>query len=480
MKKTTLLFSALFLLGTGTAQAQITSLYSWGNTANPYGSLTISGNVLYGMTSFGGANNYGSIFSMNRDGSNYQTLWNFDDTGSISYNANGATPQGSLLLAGHKFYGVTSAGGSGRYGNVFSINTNGTGYRDLWDFQDSGSAGNASGDFPRGSLVLVGSTLFGCTANGGANSFGTLFSIDTLGHHYRDLHDFSIASGASPFYGALAVSANGKILYGTTQHGGVLAYGALFSIDTNGAHYHDIHDFNGGDGEYPYGSLIVSGAQLFGTTQSGGTGWGDGTVFTLDTGGYYFKNLLNFTGATGARPYGQVALLGSKLYGMTYAGGLYGDGVIFCLDTNGNGYKDMVDFNGLNGFQPYGNISISGDTLYGMTYDGGNYMFGNIFSLVDTSLVTGVNTVSAGSAVLNIYPNPSNGKVIVNVANGSMAASFNDIQVYNSLGEQVYPSYHMGTRFTIDLSLQPAGVYFVRVISNKGYLVGEGKVIIQK
>jgi hypothetical protein len=61
------------------------------------------------------------------------------------------------------------------------------------------------------------------------------------------------------------------------------------------------------------------------------------------------------------------------------------------------------------------------------------------------------------------------------------------VEVYNVLGEQVYtstlpPPNGGGASFSylMNLSSQPNGIYLYRVISERGALVGEGKVIIEK
>ena len=69
------------------------------------GSLTLSGSTLYGMTLSGGANGNGTIFSINTDGSGFQNLFSFSGT-------NGDNPHGSLTLSGSTLYGMTSAGGA--------------------------------------------------------------------------------------------------------------------------------------------------------------------------------------------------------------------------------------------------------------------------------------------------------------------------------------------------------------------------------
>ncbi len=50
------------------------------------------------------------------------------------------------------------------------------GYRDLWDFNA------ATGDLPEyGALTLMGNKFYGMTYGGGSGNFGVIFSIDTNG-----------------------------------------------------------------------------------------------------------------------------------------------------------------------------------------------------------------------------------------------------------------------------------------------------------
>jgi uncharacterized repeat protein (TIGR03803 family) len=138
---------------------------------NPFGSLTLSGSTLYGMTQAGGASGFGTAFKMNTDGTGFSLLHTF--TGSSS---DGSIPYGSLTLSGSTLYGMTTRGGTNNIGTAFQMNTNGTGFALLRSF-----AGYPSdGGIPYGSLTLDGSTLYGMTSAGGASGFGTAFSIGVV------------------------------------------------------------------------------------------------------------------------------------------------------------------------------------------------------------------------------------------------------------------------------------------------------------
>jgi uncharacterized repeat protein (TIGR03803 family) len=103
--------------------------------------------------------------------------------------------------------------------------------------------------------------------------------------------------------------------------------------------YSILYNFAGGgtDGLNPYGSLTLSGSTLYGMTYdgpqaAGPPGYHDpGTVFKInpDGTGYQILHYFNPTAGDGTGPFGDVTLVGSKLYGMTYIGGSSGDGVIF-------------------------------------------------------------------------------------------------------------------------------------------------------
>ncbi len=135
----------------------------------PWGSPTLSGATLYGMTYGGGANGDGNIFSVGIDGTNYQNLVSFTGTGG---SASGLNPRGSLILSGTTLYGTTVFGGVNHRGNLFSVGIDGTGYQDLYNF-----AGGTDGGYPGADLTLSAGTLFGMASTFGANGDGTLFAL---------------------------------------------------------------------------------------------------------------------------------------------------------------------------------------------------------------------------------------------------------------------------------------------------------------
>jgi uncharacterized repeat protein (TIGR03803 family) len=127
---------------------------------------------------------------------------------------------------------MTFYGGASGEGIIFSISTSGSGFTDLHDF--SGSA--TDGAFPNGNLTLTGSTLYGMTDGGGANTDGIIFSINTNGTGFSDIHDFSngAADGGYGGWGYFyyltenSFTQSGNTLYGMTFLGGASGGGAIF------------------------------------------------------------------------------------------------------------------------------------------------------------------------------------------------------------------------------------------------------------
>jgi len=251
------------------------------NQCNPYGAPVVSGSRLYGMNVSSLTGLKGEIFAMNTDGSAFQVLHEFagkpDD---------GATPYGSLTLVGSRLYGMTytgghngiDGGGSG-YGVIFAIDTDGNNYQVLHHFEGFPSDGR----HPYGALTLVGSKLYGMTSSAGPGGGGVIFSINLDGSGYQVILDFSIASGYStggPF-GSLTLW--GSKFYGLTSAGGPGgASGVIFRVNPDGTGFQILHSFkyDQGDGGMPLGDVTFAGSRLFGWTYANGT-YNGGVFFSL-------------------------------------------------------------------------------------------------------------------------------------------------------------------------------------------------------
>jgi uncharacterized repeat protein (TIGR03803 family) len=317
----------------------------------PNGGLILSGDTLYGTAGGGGTNGLGTVFAVNTNGLNFRTLHNFS-------NSDGIHPEAGLLLSGSTLYGTTDAGGNGGSGTVFAINTDGTGFTNLYSF--SAEATNALGIYtnldgarPLAGLIISGSTLYGTAESGGTNGFGTVFAINTNSTGFTNLYNFTGGDdGANPYARLLLA---GSTLYGTVSAGGTNGTGALFSVSTNGLGFKNIYSFSisvnygpNSDGANPLGGLILSSNILYGTARNAGTN-GNGTVFAINTNGTGFTTLHNLKASDdGSYPGGGLILSGNTLYGTAAFGGSGGSGTVFSILLGASAPKLNINLSGTN------------------------------------------------------------------------------------------------------------------------------------
>lgn len=312
--------------------------------AEPEAGLVASGDILYGTATAGGSGNAGTVFAVKAGTTNLTVLHYFTSLNPVTYtNMDGATPSGPPVLSGNILYGSTTYGGTSGFGVIFRVEIDGSNFMVLHNFLGGTDSANPNGD-----LLLAGNTLFGTTTYGGSLQHGTVFAVQTNGLGFTNLYSFSGGSdGAYPFVGLALI---GNTLYGVTSYGGSNSLGSVFALETNGANFHLVHSFSALsydldtgtftniDGYEPGTALTVAGGQLCGTAGSGGSA-GSGTVFELSTDGSYFSVLHNFTAtesgsetnADGNDPFGRLLLVGNTLYGTTDGGGINGDGTVFSL-----------------------------------------------------------------------------------------------------------------------------------------------------
>lgn len=130
--------------------------------------MTLVGSTLYGTT-VGSSLNDGSVFSMNLDGSNFQTIHTFDGITS-------GWPIGELIESNLTLYGTTFHG-NGLNGSVYSIGLDGSNFKVISKIE----APTAPRE-PASALTLLGSTLYGTTtgfssSNTPPDRFGTIFAV---------------------------------------------------------------------------------------------------------------------------------------------------------------------------------------------------------------------------------------------------------------------------------------------------------------
>ena len=334
-----------------------------------FGGLAQSGNTMYGTATNGGAYNEGGIFSINADGSGYNIIYSFGNSGNRTF----STP----AISGNTLYGITENGGTYGNGIIYSVNTNGGSYNVLYSFGSIPHDGTPWQTYAV--LAISGNMLYGTTVFGGTNGDGTIFSINTNGGSYNVLYNFGTTNnGAVPDTG-LAIS--GNTLYGTTPINIGNNNGVVFSIGTNGGGYNVLHTF----ALTGPSQITLFGNTLYGTDYSGGT-YGNGIIFSIKTNGGYYNALYSFGSVAndGWAPFGVFAMSGNTLYGTTEHGGsVYpaAGGTVFTVGTSGGSYNVLHSF-GADADDPFAGVILIGNTLYGTitgSSDGANY--GTIFSI---------------------------------------------------------------------------------------------------
>jgi uncharacterized repeat protein (TIGR03803 family) len=317
------------------ASGAVKVLYSFrgGNDGSePDGTLIALDGTFYGTTQYGGPSGDGTVFAVTPAGKEH-----------VVYSFKGGTDGAEPLLAGlvavnGSLYGTTNAGGepSCKHGDivgcgiVFELSKGGK-ERVLHRFKNK-----PDGACPSGSLLVVGTKIYGTTNFGGKYGNGSVFSVTTAGRE-RVFYSFGgYPDGSMPFAGLTEV--NGS-LYGTTTLGGAYeGAGTVFELTGSGTE-HVLHSFHGTpDGALPYAALTADGGTLYGTTELGGNGQkscvgrglvGCGTVFSITTGGDY-NVLYRFTGGSdGSDPLASLVSETNGYYGTTLSGGTNNRGTIF-------------------------------------------------------------------------------------------------------------------------------------------------------
>jgi uncharacterized repeat protein (TIGR03803 family) len=381
------------------AQAQkfkvLHTFHGW-NGAEPVGGLVrdAAGNI-YGTTGVGGSGNCsgdtgcGTAFKLDSNG---KQIWSHKFNGK-----NGAIPYAGLLRdSSGNLFGTTLEGGDLRCnppygcGTVFKLDKTGQKETVLHRF-----TGPPDGYFPRAPLVEdKGGNLYGTTYEGGTDSMGTVFVIDTAGRE-TILHSFTGppdggGDGAFPDPGVIR-DAQGN-LYGVTFAGGAYGGGAAYEVSSGGEETL-LYSFLGGDGAQPDSVLLLDAkGSLYGTTANGGNdqcgGTGCGVVFELSprSGGNWTETVLydfcSLTGCTDGQEPGEGPLVrdaAGNLYGTTYFGGAHrncnGDacGVVFELGPDGKETVLHSFTGGTDGALPVAGVMRDGhNNLYGTTNEGGD------------------------------------------------------------------------------------------------------------
>jgi uncharacterized repeat protein (TIGR03803 family) len=255
----------------------------------------------YGTTYQGGVLLNGTVFKITPGGT-LTTLYNFCSQIKNNVCTDGAIPQSELVQGTEgNFYGTTAGYG----GTVFKITPRGT-LTTLYTF----CTNCVDGGGPNGLVQGRDRNFYGTTINGGDYGGGTVFKMTPTGALTK-LYSFCGQSGCTDGVEPLAglVQATDGNLYGTTANGGANGYGTLFKITPIGG-LTTLYSFCSQpicvDGLEPQAGLLqATNGKFYGTTLRGGTSTdcylGCGAVFSLATGLNPFVEILPISGKEGAK-----------------------------------------------------------------------------------------------------------------------------------------------------------------------------------
>jgi len=319
----------------------------------------------------------------------------------------GNSPVAGLIFdqAGN-LYGTTTAGGAQGFGTVFQLtpNQNG-GWTETVLYSFCSLTNCADGSEPVAELIFdQAGSLYGTTQVGGAhNNSGTVFQLTPNQNgewSEHVLYSFCLqtncADGVNPRAGLIFDQAGN--LYGTTSGSLNEGGGNVFQLTPNqngGWTEHVLYSFCSrrgcADGYVPDAGLIFDLAgNLYGTTSFGGAHNDSGTIFQLtpNQNGGWTESVLHsfcFRCAGGGDPEaGLIFDQAGNLYGTTRFGGAQNFGTVFELTPKQDGgwsYHRLHSFRNMPGaFPTAGLILDQTGNLYGTTF-GYNGTIGSVFEI---------------------------------------------------------------------------------------------------
>jgi uncharacterized repeat protein (TIGR03803 family) len=234
----------------------------------------LTGLAIDGSGALYGAGFYGEVF---------QLVPPTEPGGAWTYNAlaDMGNMTGNLILDSKgNLYGTTQDSGRHNAGLVFALKPPAA-PGDPWTQVDLYSfTGGSDGKTPVSNLTLKGGVLYGTTQNGGSLNLGTVYSVtppSAPGSPWTEavLYSFQRGSDGEGPVGGVAFGNKG-VIYGTTSYGGSDNFGTVYSLTPPSAPGDSwiettLHSFTGkgNDGDVPDGTLLLLHGAFFGTTAGG-------------------------------------------------------------------------------------------------------------------------------------------------------------------------------------------------------------------
>lgn len=420
--------------------------------------IIISGDMIYGNATDFETGSSSVTFKIKTDGTGYATLKVHD--GSIS--------SGKLLLFNNYLYGLTYDQGTTEPAKLYKIKTDGTGYVKLHDFNSS-----ENGRYPYCSLNIIGTTLYGTTRRGGFNNSGMLFKINTDGTGFKNLYSFTKENGWDV---TNTMVQNGSSFYGATDLGGINDLGTLFRINTDGSGYSKMFDFADSLNGFGTYGLILSNDTLFGVT-SGGGAYRAGTVFTYRLEDIY--DTISHKPLVISLLTGKTSFVTARKGLLADNGSLVDLDTTFSVIT-GTPFThtwNKKEGNNLIGINK--TVLINKDTTFYLVVHNDWGCTYNDSVTIRVKSATDVQDVFNLKAV-QVYPNPSSGDFQIRILEVYSMLYYEIYDLKGTLIQNNSIDCQVGEcTFNITMKASSPGVYYL-VIKNENALLYQGKLIVSK
>lgn len=338
--------------------------YSGDDARYPGPLIEGSDEMLYGASATYSADGGGTIFTMNKDGTGYRTIYQMEGPGFGS--AEGFVGSNTFtLLEGNDgwLYGTVKNTDFVGAALVFKLRKDGTGLSVLHSFEYSGESHDLLELTQGRDGILYGTVL------------GSVFRLNTDGSGYSDLSgpDGRILP-SSPL-----LEASDGMLYGLGWTNGYRTSGVLYRMNRDGSGQTSLYDLSAEAPsivwQVPRQSLFEArDGTLYGTTAFGGSE-NRGTVFRINRDGTGYQKLAD------SRVMLAIQSNHRSVYGITPFGGLDDRGLIIRLDAEDKPYEEIASFSPPLNVTPSWVVRARDGSLYGTSRTGGALDLGIVFRL---------------------------------------------------------------------------------------------------
>jgi uncharacterized repeat protein (TIGR03803 family) len=292
------------------------------------------GGLLYGTTLYGGAANYGTVFSLQPPATACKAAlcpWKETILYSFTGGADGAYPMyGDLIFdqAGN-IYGTTEQGGSAAGGVVFKLTRSGSSWTEsvLWSFN-----GYSDGGAPYAGVIFDNAgNLHGTTSFGGSDGYGTIYELSPTQSGWSETTLYSFTGEIGAGFGGLITDAHGN-LFGVSGGAGGGFAGAYELTPQNGSWSFALLQNFGDQYISPMAApTFDSHGSLYGPLPTVSDDF-TGEIFQLTPSGdqWIYRSFYTFNGSTSGLPIGAVTFdAGGNMYGTGLDGGSDFDGSVW-------------------------------------------------------------------------------------------------------------------------------------------------------